>query len=1067
MSKLKKAKRILAGLLAFSLLASACSSLGMVTAGAAGEQKADYLHAFPIESYAVVSDRFELTVDGEPVEVASYFNYSGKNYRYSYAHLAYEGTATFTVKAKGGDITEYNISPHSYGIEASVSGNTLTFTMEQKNSRYLIMDVTAGGTTDQLIVACDPKLELEKPVVDGKTVIDITKAPYNADNTGATLLTPKNPTAANPNVLQQAIDDLSAAGGGTLYFPAGEYQFTYLYAKDNVTLWLDEGAALHGTTKRTEYTFNDSGQNGRQGPRNIQLQNAKNFSILGYGVVDANQHKIAMPKGQAGAPVTDDPQPDNWYPSGWDDFRTGIVDANGAENIRFEGVTFKDATGWTFNITNSTNVDIYNVKMLNDYAIVHSDGYDLVTCQNVNIIDCLGICGDDVFCPKAANSNREMKNYLIKDGVAYARGGAGCKVGVQSSAKTSNIEFNNIDVVQGYRAFSISHDEGTGAWSDIRFIDIRCEKLWVENSSDSGQYRPAAFIIWTLSRGAAPVSNIEVTNCSIENTYGLKGVIKGETAAGVVSNVRFSNLMMDGMTINRANAPDKLDISGNVVSDTVTFDNTEYKLPTTVRYEMEGATFANNADDNAAAGASCGRVAGNLGGNANGTATIRFIAEKAGLYELEVFHCSGQARTLGITVGGKQTTLTCPSTGSYTANPMGQKVTLQLEKGENQIVFGGVNNGWAPNLDRVEISALPIEEVEAVEELVFDIGRLPAADKIVKTHERRIKEAIEAYNTLSNSQMAMVSNVDKLIAAVDAITALGVKLPEMNPLDANPDELIPIGPAGPALPIDPITGEKEVYEAEEAEVIGTQEIVDIVGGGKTVNSVGYNAETGTQARVEFKVKSEVPGARTMEIFYITNASRDVRVTVNGKNAQTITCAGNNTDWNATIASVRVRVDLVAGENVIVLDNPTGWAPNLDRIEIEVLKLNDSDIDPNAKKVMDAINALGTITSLDQEAQVIAAREAYDGLTDSAKKWISDELLAKLTAAEAAIETLKKALPGDVDGDGNVNVSDIIKVKNLIMAGTWSEAELLAGDMNNSGKLDVADIIAIKNQIMGE
>ena len=62
--------------------------------------------------------------------------------------------------------------------------------------------------------------------------------------------------------------------------------------------------------------------------------------------------------------------------------------------------------------------------------------------------------------------------------------------------------------------------------------------------------------------------------------------------------------------------------------------------------------------------------------------------------------------------------------------------------------------------------------------------------------------------------------------------------------------------------------------------------------------------------------------------------------------------------------------------------------------------------------------------------------------------------------------LTDGMPGDVDGDGTVNVSDIIKVKNLIMEGTWTPAELTAGDMNNSGKLDVADIIAIKNMIMG-
>ena len=77
--------------------------------------------------------------------------------------------------------------------------------------------------------------------------------------------------------------------------------------------------------------------------------------------------------------------------------------------------------------------------MLNDYTVVHSDGYDLVSCQNVKVLNCFGVCGDDVFCPKGDISNKDMKNYLFQDCVAYAEGGAGCKVGVQARSNVHNI----------------------------------------------------------------------------------------------------------------------------------------------------------------------------------------------------------------------------------------------------------------------------------------------------------------------------------------------------------------------------------------------------------------------------------------------------------------------------------------------------------------------------------------------------------------------------------------------------------------------------------------------------
>lgn len=49
------------------------------------------------------------------------------------------------------------------------------------------------------------------------SLTDVTQAPYNADNTGSDDVT---------LLIQQAIDDVAAAGGGTVYLPAGTYRLT-------------------------------------------------------------------------------------------------------------------------------------------------------------------------------------------------------------------------------------------------------------------------------------------------------------------------------------------------------------------------------------------------------------------------------------------------------------------------------------------------------------------------------------------------------------------------------------------------------------------------------------------------------------------------------------------------------------------------------------------------------------------------------------------------------------------------------------------------------------------------
>ncbi|WP_148568624.1 DUF4430 domain-containing protein, partial [Acetobacterium paludosum] len=60
----------------------------------------------------------------------------------------------------------------------------------------------------------------------------------------------------------------------------------------------------------------------------------------------------------------------------------------------------------------------------------------------------------------------------------------------------------------------------------------------------------------------------------------------------------------------------------------------------------------------------------------------------------------------------------------------------------------------------------------------------------------------------------------------------------------------------------------------------------------------------------------------------------------------------------------------------------------------------------AQSVTKQITELGTITSYDQKAAVVAARSAYNDLTNAQKLLVTADTLAILTNAEAAIETLK-------------------------------------------------------------
>ena len=59
----------------------------------------------------------------------------------------------------------------------------------------------------------------------------------------------------------------------------------------------------------------------------------------------------------------------------------------------------------------------------------------------------------------------------------------------------------------------------------------------------------------------------------------------------------------------------------------------------------------------------------------------------------------------------------------------------------------------------------------------------------------------------------------------------------------------------------------------------------------------------------------------------------------------------------------------------------------------------------------------------------------------------------------------KVIPGDANGDGEVNVSDIVEIVNDIMGKTSAKFVRDAADLNNDGEINVTDIVKVVSIIM--
>ncbi|QJD83896.1 DUF4832 domain-containing protein [Cohnella herbarum] len=99
-------------------------------------------------------------------------------------------------------------------------------------------------------------------------------------------------------------------------------------------------------------------------------------------------------------------------------------------------------------------------------------------------------------------------------------------------------------------------------------------------------------------------------------------------------------------------------------------------------------------------------------------------------------------------------------------------------------------------------------------------------------------------------------------------------------------------------------------------------------GGSKVGYVGNNAGT-----LQFNgVNASAAGAATLTVSYLNgDASRTAQISVNGGSAVTLTFP--NTGGWTTVGTIQTQVQLNAGNNTIKLSNPSGWAPDFDRIQV--------------------------------------------------------------------------------------------------------------------------------------
>ncbi|TCJ19574.1 glycoside hydrolase family 28 protein [Flaviaesturariibacter flavus] len=254
---------------------------------------------------------------------------------------------------------------------------------------------------------------------------DVTVTDFGAIADGKTLTS---------DALQRAIDACGASGGGTVFFPEGNYLSGTIALRSGVTLHFNKGARLLGSTNIEDYRNLDPFTEGLGidvGWALLVAVDLKNIAIEGEGIIDGQGAKLKEEH------ILKDTRPEGkrW---GRRPFLLRIVRCEG---VRVQDVTLNYAAAWTSHYFQSRNIRISNIK-IQSVGVAHNDGIDIDGCQDMRISGCDIVSGDDAIVFKTTSSKMACSNIEVKD-LRLKSNQAGIKMGTESMAPFENIRISN------------------------------------------------------------------------------------------------------------------------------------------------------------------------------------------------------------------------------------------------------------------------------------------------------------------------------------------------------------------------------------------------------------------------------------------------------------------------------------------------------------------------------------------------------------------------------------------------------------------------------------------------
>lgn len=452
-----------------------------------------------------VSGQYSVTVNGTQVPVNIWDDIH-------YAHFAFSGSAAVEVTNKDPQqIDQYTISPKRLGIQATVSGDKLSFTLNEP--RKLILDIEPANWVSPSLSTMngDPRFTKVTPT----KLLFIFAEPLETDP----------PMLGDPGVFdvnaQGVASAISAAsnfsGGGVAYFPTGSYSLSLVNVPSNVTIYLEPGA------------FIESGSN-----RPFVIENSSNVRIMGRGTLQA---------------------------------RGTVLEPYKLTDFVIQDVILRNTWNeqWCFVPRYLSNALVSNVKVLTPRAYAR-DGIDPDNSSDLTIENSFVYSGDDSLCIKAGNDRRGYTHepqqaigsarIIVRNNIFWTWWSA-MKLGyeIDDGVPITDITFENNVVVYAKMGITLTTIQNSPI-TNVIFRNNHIEKtdsnfLHIENGGD--------------------LENLVIENLVVDSVRGIS--VSGSGSVPEDTTVNFVNLEVAGQPINSLEDLQNLGAGVNVSNAIINFSN--------------------------------------------------------------------------------------------------------------------------------------------------------------------------------------------------------------------------------------------------------------------------------------------------------------------------------------------------------------------------------------------------------------------------------------------------------------------------------------------------------------